>query len=134
MASRPSLFAVCGTRQTPIFDVRHRSGTRRTFFCRQAPVWGLTDVIICRVSRVPAVSPCRYRHPWLPRRHVLYFAVCRPKHTAKFFTVCPIKDTQRSRLCRQGWSPSRLRRGPRTANLDAVCFGIFGTRQIAGIR
>ena len=80
------------------------------------PSGGLTDVIICRVSRVPAVSPCRYRHPWLPRRHVLYFAVCRPKHTAKFFAVCPIKDTQRSRLCRQGWSPSRLRRGPRTAN------------------
>ena len=27
--------------------------------------------------------------------------------------------------CRRGWSLSRLRRGPRTANFDAVCVGAF---------
>ena len=49
----------------------------------------------------------------------------RPKHTAKVFAVCPIKGTQRSWLYRRGWSPSRIRRGPRTANMYAVCFGAF---------
>jgi len=40
------------TRRTPIFAVCHMSGTRRTLFCRHAPSRALTDVIICRVSRV----------------------------------------------------------------------------------
>ena len=53
-----------GTRQNPIFAVCQRFGIRRTFFCRQAPKRRLTDIIICRVSRVThdkcAPLPCAW--------------------------------------------------------------------------
>ena len=81
-------------------------GTRRTSNLAPSP----------RAVTVTCGCPCC---------HVLYFAVCQPKHMAKCFAVCPIKGTRRSWLCCRGWSPSRIRHGPRAANMYAVCFGAF---------
>ena len=77
------------TRRTPIFAVCHMSGTRRTLFCRHAPSGALTDVIICRVSRVThgkrAPLPCA----WISAHGKLWCLPCasnqHPVNTKKKF-------------------------------------------------
>ena len=81
--------------------------------------------------------------PFALRRHHLessptFFCRAPGKTHGKVFSVCPIKGTRQSHLCRHPWTPWEICHGPRTAkSLSCVLVALpcaLDTRQISQLR